>query len=213
MPKTPAKPLGFVKRSSDFLYDHFKTIVVWLIAGIVVTDLFNKLYSPQVRLVLFILFSASFLILVPNFIIHKGMRSIRNLIRNQEITIGEIILDYCLAAVSVILFFAMLYSVADTADIGRLQYGGCEQGLRPDVDETGYAGLSTPSAMSHYNTIYFSAITFFTVGYGDICPVGVDKLLSILNAWAGVLINIIVISVAIGQYLNSGRNGGKKEEE
>lgn len=199
------KPIKILTRISNFLYDHFKTIIIWLIVLALVNYLFFSSF-PLIRVGALLFTGLAFLVMVVNFLIKKGLKSIYNLIRNDRLTIEEIIGDYVLAAIAAIVFFTLLYSVTESLGLGRLQYGGCNDDSLL-VEGTDY------NYVSPFSRVYFSAITFFTVGFGDICPLGADKVVSILNALAGSIINIIVISVAIGQYLNSGRKSKRVEAE
>ena len=38
------------------------------------------------------------------------------------------------------------------------------------------------------NNLYFSAITFLTVGYGDCLPTGIFKIIAPLEGWTGVFL-------------------------
>jgi voltage-gated potassium channel Kch len=63
------------------------------------------------------------------------------------------------------------------------------------------------------NYPYFSAITFFTVGFGDICPMGVSKLVSVLNALIGNLFTVLILAIAITNYSENRDNGKKQDTE
>ena len=55
-------------------------------------------------------------------------------------------------------------------------------------------GPTLPRGISWPNQFYFSGVTFFTLGYGDIDPhTGVGKLLSVLEAGIGLGFIAIVI--------------------
>lgn len=203
MDKPHHNHLRLIKSTSDFLYRHFKIIMLILVVFLLILTFFiNSI--PTLRLPILIFITIIFLVAIPNFIVKKGLKSIYNLIGNKKLTIGEIIWDYCLAALSAILFFAILYGITEYLEWGYLQYGGCDGSFHFDTSSNDYSDQRDPSAIvSPFNRVYFSATTFFTVGYGDICPMGYSKLISVLNALVGSLINILVISIAVGQYLSS----------
>ncbi|MBI5226809.1 two pore domain potassium channel family protein [Candidatus Micrarchaeota archaeon] len=52
-------------------------------------------------------------------------------------------------------------------------------------------------ALSERDAFYFSAVTYFTVGYGDIVPYGYAKLLSVVEAGIGTVINLIILAMAV----------------
>ena len=51
-------------------------------------------------------------------------------------------------------------------------------------------------------SLYFSTITFTTVGFGDISPLGINRFFAAFEALIGVLINVALI----GYLLSTGRN-------
>lgn len=55
-------------------------------------------------------------------------------------------------------------------------------------------------ATAWYDAFYFSAVTQLTIGYGDIHPVGVSKLLAVLQGIAGVALIVIVFGRVIGTF-------------
>ena len=96
---------------------------------------------------------------------------------------------------------------------GYLRYGGC-------IDNTSMTResiLNDPYAIKnilHYP--YFSSITLFTVGYGDICPMGWAKTIAVLNAFIGSAFNVLILAIAITNYstnTNDERKGKKKRDK
>ena len=53
-----------------------------------------------------------------------------------------------------------------------------------------FTKADNPSVLSFEETIYFSAITFTTVGYGDMAPTGINMLISVIEAILGMALNI-----------------------
>jgi voltage-gated potassium channel Kch len=70
--------------------------------------------------------------------------------------------------------------------------------------------ISNPEDFIHINNnqildfeeaIYFSTITITTVGYGDITPIGINRIFAALEAFLGMIINVALL----GYILSSGR--------
>ncbi|WLR42693.1 potassium channel family protein [Bacillus carboniphilus] len=78
---------------------------------------------------------------------------------------------------SLVLFFGIVYAILNENGFPILM----EQGLllKGDFVER----LKT--------AIYFSAVTLFSVGYGDITPVGIGRLLAVVQALIGYLLPTI----------------------
>lgn len=53
--------------------------------------------------------------------------------------------------------------------------------------------------------IYFSSMTLFTVGYGDIQPVGIAKYVAVAEAFIGYLLPPIIIANGAVKFANPGR--------
>jgi len=90
-----------------------------------------------------------------------------------------ILVAYVSVVVITILVFAYLHWTANVFDMGYLQYTSCES-----VDET----------LRSENWFYFSSVTFYGLGYGDICPIkNTSRILSQVEVALGALINTILI--------------------
>jgi voltage-gated potassium channel Kch len=127
----------------------------------------------------------------------EAFKSFKTLLEAKDLTLGKIFGNYIVFVVSIIFFFAVIYSIAHLLmGWGYLTYNSCSENF--DLKNS----LSTDNSLTYsYNTIYFSSITFFTVGYGDICPMGLSKLISIFNALIGAVFNVIVIGISIAKYI------------
>ena len=104
----------------------------------------------------------------------------------------SLILAYALFIIGIILLFSTLYSIAEITKMGYIRYQGCSDKFDPSV-------IGNDPAISR-DFFYFSSITFFTVGYGDICPMGFAKILAILNAFVGHLVAVVVVALIINNY-------------
>jgi len=93
--------------------------------------------------------------------------------------LGFIIFAYLSVVVITILVFAYLHWTANIFELGYLQYTSCE-----NVDES----------LRSENWFYFSSVTFYGLGYGDICPImTTSRILSQVEVALGALINTILI--------------------
>ena len=79
---------------------------------------------------------------------------------------------------------------------GYLTYEKCASGL--GIEGTQFNNVYIKGFV---DIIYFSSITFFTIGYGDICPMGINKIIAIFNALAGHIFTAIVMVLALANYL------------
>jgi Ion channel len=99
----------------------------------------------------------------------------------------------------IVLLFASSYSSIQKIGQGYLTYGQCGDSFEP-----GRIGTDPYISEDYF---YFSAVTFFTVGYGDICPMGWNKYVALLNAFVGNFISVVVMVFVIGTYMKRTNNG------
>lgn len=107
-----------------------------------------------------------------------AMTHLYDLIYEEKRSLSALILKYFFLTMAVILLFGILYYV------NSVRFD--PPGLR-----------STYDLQLEKDVFYFSAITYFTVGYGEIVPWGVNaKTLSVFEAFFGNVINLIVLALA-----------------
>jgi len=93
--------------------------------------------------------------------------------------LGFILVAYVFIVVITIIAFAYLHWTASEFGVGFIQYTECME-----VDETSRS----------QNWFYFSSVTFYGLGYGDICPIlPAARILSQIEVALGALINTILI--------------------
>ena len=122
-------------------------------------------------------FLGVYLLLFMAFIIRHSLKNLFSASNMWTVFLSYIIFIFC-----VLLLFSSGY-----------RYMECSSQFSPSM-------IGSDSLKSE-DFFYFSAITFFTVGYGDVCPIGWNKQVAIFNAFVGVFINTILMVVVISAYL------------
>jgi len=105
----------------------------------------------------------------------------------------SLISTYALFILGILLLFSTVYNFVETSKLGYIKYGTCTQDFSSSM-------IDTDKEISR-DFFYFSAMTFFTVGYGDICPMGLARIVSIFAALVGHLISVVVVALIINNYL------------
>ena len=146
-------------------------------------------------------FTAAIFFIFPIIILLGAIGMVRRawllLKSSHKLKVGTLILADVLGAAGIVLFCATLYMFTDITGTGALSYGHCGTSLA----ET----LQHPVVQTPGDTVYFSAITFFTVGYGEICPMGLAKSVAVLNALAGQLFTAVILGIGVSFFIESYR--------
>jgi len=103
-------------------------------------------------------------------------------------------MGYFIGIISILLMFTLIYSSVDASEKGYLTYEKCSDHFDHDVMKK--------DIQKSQNYFYFSTVTFFSVGYGDICPMGLSKIVSIVNMWVGHLVTTLFLGIAISLAAN-----------
>ena len=101
---------------------------------------------------------------------------------------------------SIILLFSLLYGILTSLGLGYLTYSPCH-----DTFTTGQDSGDPNAVHSIIGYVYFSAITFFTVGYGDVCAMGSHRVMAVFNAFAGHFYTSVIIVLALSTGLGKKR--------
>lgn len=101
-----------------------------------------------------------------------------------------------------LLVFSMLFSFIEVSHLGALRYGGCSDYFDPG------SVVEDPDISREF--FYFTAITFFTVGYGDICPMGAAKIIAVLAAFVGHVVSVVLVALILNNYFMA-RNDKKRK--
>ncbi|MDM7999356.1 MAG: ion channel [Dehalococcoidia bacterium] len=107
----------------------------------------------------------------------------------------SLLFSYVMLIVGILLVMSVLFIAVEELHLGYLTHGPTTDGFNSDVIDSGDPNLS-------HDYLYFTAITFFTVGYGDICPMGLCKPLAVVTAFAGNIVTVVLMAIAVSVYLN-----------
>lgn len=123
---------------------------------------------------IFLIIGAIFLSLRTLFVPHK--------IKGKQVSLENFITLALIYAI-VMAGFGLLYYLLDLRGIWVLS----DVSMRPSTSSYERMGTS----------MYFSAITLFSVGYGDIAPVGVGRVIAVFEALVGYTIPAAFVTRAV----------------
>lgn len=101
-----------------------------------------------------------------------------DLIYREKSSLVSLVANYFFLTLSMILLFGIIF------------YANAVK-----IDPPGF--YNTHPMVLKKDVFYFSAVSYFTIGYGDIVPAGLNaKVLSVLEAFTGTVINLVVLALA-----------------
>jgi potassium channel LctB len=142
---------------------------------------------------LFIGISIYSLLLIFHIIFHILIKRPLNQLLSAP-NIASLIFSYAILLLGILLLISLAFMEITRLNLGYLTYGQCTDKFSKEM-------IKNDQSMSR-DYFYFSAVTFFTIGYGDICPMGLSKILSVLTAFIGNIISVVLMAIVISMYLN-----------
>jgi len=179
---------------SSFLFEKpLKKFIILIVLQII--TFFITSYFPNDAYVRGITFSLNILIIVylVSVIIHVIRKTLSSLMNPKNV--WHLIGAYALLLLVLLLIISTLYNFAEITRTGYLTYGECTSGFNPLM-------ISNDPNISR-DFFYFSTMTFFTVGYGDICPMGTAKLVSIIGSFIGHVVSVVLIALILNNYMQT----------
>ncbi|MFA6089055.1 MAG: ion channel [Candidatus Woesearchaeota archaeon] len=176
----------------DFTTKYYWKILTAVFIVIILSGLLSKYTKVPLAFTVFLL--PIMFILGVTALVRK---SIRKLLNHQN-SILELFLGYTGAVFGLILMFSLLYLYSSSLGLGYLTYGQCH-------DNFSASSITNDPNVTHslFSNFYFSSITFFTVGYGDICPMGLDKIIAVTNSFVGHAFTAIIMVFALAGFAMS----------
>jgi hypothetical protein len=186
----------------DWTLNHFFTTFVILV---VINAFF--LMSKNVPALLKII---AFLLLIIYIILFMIVRIKTNVTKllHHELKFNQILTGYITSVIFIVLLFSVVYWTMTIVGAGYLKYGSCVDNKEFIMDDITQDPLKVINP-THY--AYFSSMTFFSVGYGDICPMGMNKLIATINAIIGNAFTVLILAMAITNYSTNKYYEGKKK--
>jgi len=175
----------------DWTLNHFFiTFIILLIVN--AFFLANKAVPAILKIIAFLLLTIYILL----FIIMRIKMNVTKLL-HHELKFNQILTAYVVSVIFIILLFSIIYWAMVVVGAGYLKYGSCVDNTEFTREDIMQDPLLVINPM-HYS--YFSAMTFFSVGFGDICPMGMSKLVATLNAIIGNAFTVLILAMAITNY-------------
>ena len=148
---------------------------------------YPKRYEIRLPIAFVEIFIAIYFIIVMVYMI-KGF--VNHLLKPRNLL--SLIGAYALFLFGILFIFSTIFNIIEIGKWGYIRYGGCTSNFKPEM-------IANDNLISR-DFFYFSAVTFFTVGYGDICPMGVARQISIIAAFTGHIVSVLIVALLINNY-------------
>jgi len=186
--------LGDIRYSQEFVLLMLTLLTFSFIAkaylrmkGSTIYEIFYSYYITLTLLILTIIYWIAYLNNLKTIGIFQALIVLIHIIvfLYSIITLGRsnriqfILISYVFIAAITIIVFAYMYWTTSLLGLGHLQFSECDT-IKPELKSE--------------NWFYFSSETFYSLGYGDICPVlAPARFISQLEVAFGAIINTILI--------------------
>ncbi|MFS0824409.1 ion channel [Bacillus sp. 1P02SD] len=100
-------------------------------------------------------------------------------------------LIFIVVYLNTLLTFAILYILLDLLDLGAVH------------DHYASASHQEQSLDVVTRSLYFSAITLLSVGYGDVTPFGISRAVAIVEALIGYLLPVVIVIQFLPPFRNT----------
>ena len=117
--------------------------------------------------------------------------------------IMSLLVSYAMFIAGVLLVISVLFMVVEELHLGYLTHGPTTDAFNSEAIDSEDPDIKDPNISHEY--LYFATITFFTVGYGDICPMGLCRTLAMITAFAGNVVTVVLMAIVVTLYVNRTR--------
>jgi potassium channel LctB len=195
------EPMGETKRFSGLrraLFDRpILKLFLTLLFIVIGSTLAQYISIPLLRLLVLLVsvIAVAYAILLTGHIVNLYLirKALARLLNARDIV--SLLFSYAMFIVVILLVISTLFGVVEALKLGYLTHG-------PTTDEFNSDVIDSEDPDISHDYLYFTAVTFFSVGYGDICPMGLCKIVAVVTAFAGNIVNVVLMAIVVSLYLN-----------
>ena len=177
-------------RFKKFLYDKplwkFTILMIVYIISLFIIEGFSENPAIRIPITIFHIILAVYFILVMVNVIKYSMTRLTSSKDSKEL-----IIYYVVFLIGFIIMLSTVLNIIDLTKTGYITYGQCSDHFVPQI--------KGDKEISH-NFFYYTTM-LFTVGLGDICPMGLAKEFSMITAIIGHVISVILVALIINNHL------------
>lgn len=139
--------------------------------------------------------AVAYAVILTGYIVHLYLvsKALARLLSARDIV--SLLFSYVMFIAGILLVMSVLFMVVEDLHWGYLTHGPTSDKFNSEVIDSGDPNIS-------HDYFYFTTTTFFTVGYGDISPMGLSKILAMITAFAGNIVTVVLMAIVVSVYLN-----------